>query len=92
MDSQAFNTITALANCSFIYLIAPKNYSISTPTIDIIDHKQDPFTYITIEHYTPKKFYSIIINTGTSKKSTTGYRQYLTYKTTTNNNTNINTT
>jgi hypothetical protein len=59
--------------------------------MDIIDYKQDLFAYITTEHYTPKKFYSIIINTGTSKKSTTGYRQYLTYKTTINNNIDINT-
>ena len=55
-----------------------------------MDHKQDPFVYITTEHYTPKEFYNIIINTGTSKKSTTGYRQYLIYKTTINNNTDIN--
>ena len=32
-----------------------------------------------------------MIDTGASKKSTTGYRQYLVYKTTTNNNTDINT-
>jgi len=32
-----------------------------------------------------------MINTGASKKSTIGYRQYLVYKTTTNNNTDINT-
>jgi hypothetical protein len=39
-----------------------------------MDYKQDLFVYITTEHYTPKKFYSIIINTGTLKKSTIGYR------------------
>ena len=33
-----------------------------------------------------------MINTGTSKKSTVGYRQYLIYKTTIDNNTDINTT
>ena len=32
-----------------------------------------------------------MIDTGTSKKSTAGYRQYFTFKTTTNNNTDINT-
>ena len=56
-----------------------------------MDHKQDPFAYITIEYYTPKEFYSVIINTDTSKKSTTGYGQYLTYKAT-NDYIDINTT
>ena len=57
-----------------------------------MDHKQDPFAYITIERYTPKEFYSVIINTGASKKSTIGYRQYLIYRTTINNNIDINIT
>jgi hypothetical protein len=39
-----------------------------------------------------KEFYSVIINIGASKKSTTGYRQYLIYKNTTIDNTNINIT
>ena len=68
-----------------------KNQSVSTPIIDITDYKQDLFVYITTEHYTSKEFYSIIINTSTFKKSTVGYKQYLTYKTTTDNNTDINT-
>ena len=68
----------------------PENHSASTPVTDVMDYKQDLFAYITIEHYTPKKFYSIIINTGASKKSTIGYRQYLIYKATINNNTDIN--
>jgi hypothetical protein len=74
MDSQAFNITTVLANRSFIYLVTPKNYSISTPIIDVIDYKQDLFVYITIERYTPKEFYGVIINIGASKKSTVGYR------------------
>ena len=59
--------------------------------MDIIDRKQDLFAYITIERYTPKEFYSIIINIGALKKSTIGYRQYLAYKAI-NNNADINTT
>src|SRR3984957_17922039 len=59
--------------------------------MDVIDYKQDLFAYITIKHYTPKEFYGVIINIGASKKSTTGYGQYLIYKTTVNNNTDINT-
>ena len=39
-----------------------------------MDRKQDPFAYITIECYTPKEFYGVIIDIGTSKKSTAGYR------------------
>jgi hypothetical protein len=38
-----------------------------------------------------KEFYSVIINTSASKKSITGYRQYLAYKNTIINNTDINT-
>ena len=60
--------------------------------MDIMDCKQDPFVYTTTEHYTPKEFYSVMINTGAFKKSTIGYRQYLIYKTTTNNNKHNNTT
>ena len=66
-----------LADHSFIHSIAPKNQSVSTPigpVTDIIDRKQDLFVYIITEHYTPKEFYSVIINTGASKKSTAGYR------------------
>ena len=55
-----------------------------------MDYKQDLFKYTTTERYTPKEFYSVMINIGTSKKSTIGYRQYLAYKTTTNNNMDIN--
>jgi hypothetical protein len=59
--------------------------------MDITDHKQDPFAYITTKYYTPKEFYSVIINIGAFKKSTAGYRQYLVYKAT-NNNTDIDIT
>ena len=41
--------------------------------MDVTDRKQDLFIYITTEYYTPKEFYSIIINIGTSKKSIIGY-------------------
>jgi len=66
--------MTVLADRSFIHLVTPKNHSISTPVIDVIDYKQDLFTYITIERYTPKEFYGIIIDIGAFKKSTVGYR------------------
>jgi hypothetical protein len=76
-------------------LITPEKSSASSPVrpvIDVINRNQDLFAYITIEHYTSKEFYSVIINIGASKMSTTGYRQYLVYKTTTNNNIDIDTT
>jgi len=85
--------MTVLADRSFTHSIAPKNWPISTPVgpvTDITDREQDPFAYITTERYTPKEFYGVIINTGASKKSTIGYGQYLAYKTTTDNNTDIN--
>ena len=66
--------MTVLTDRSFIHLITPENHSISTFVIDVMDHKQDPFTYITMERYTPKEFYSVMIDTGASKKSTVGYR------------------
>ena len=59
--------------------------------MDVIDCKQDLFAYIITEYYTPKEFYGVIIDTGASKKSTIGYGQYLTYKTTISDNTDINT-
>jgi len=60
--------------------------------MDVTDYKQDLFAYITTEHYTPREFYGVIINTSASKKSTAGYRQYLAYKTTINDNTDIDIT
>ena len=60
--------------------------------MDVIDYKQDLFVYIIIERYTPKEFYGVMIDIGASKKSTVGYRQYFVYKTTINNNTDINIT
>ena len=69
--------MTILADHSFIHSIVPENHSISTPAkpiMDIIDYEQDPFAYITTERYTPKEFYSVIIDIGASKKSTIGYR------------------
>ena len=86
--------MTVLTNRSFIYLIAPENYSTNTsirPVTDVTDRKQDLFAYIITERYTLKEFYSVIINTGASKKSTVGYKQYLIYKTTIDNNIDINT-
>jgi len=56
-----------------------------------MDREQDPFAYITTKRYTPKEFYGIMIDIGASKKSTAGYGQYLIYKTTVNDNTDINT-
>src|SRR6266705_1993197 len=87
--------MTILANHSFIHLIIPKNQPASTPIgpiTDITDYKQDLFAYITTERYTPKEFYSVMIDTSASKKSTAGYRQYLVYKATTNDNVNIDIT
>jgi hypothetical protein len=46
--------------------------------------------YITTERYISKEFYGVIINISASKKSTIGYRQYLAYKNTTTDNTDIN--
>ena len=54
-----------------------------------MDHKQDLFIYITIERYTLKEFYGVIIDISTSKKSIAGYGQYFIYRNTINNNMDI---
>jgi len=59
--------------------------------MDVTDREQDLFAYITIERYTPKEFYGVMIDIGASKKSTAGYGQYLAYKTTVNDNMDIDT-
>ena len=59
--------------------------------MDVMDCEQNLFIYIITECYTPKEFYSVIINISASKKSIIGYGQYLIYKTTVNSNTDINT-
>ena len=68
--------MTVLADRSFIHLIAPENWPASIPVgpvMDVTDREQDLFAYVTIERYTPKEFYSVIIDIGASKKSTIGY-------------------
>ncbi len=84
--------MTVLADHFFVHLIAPESQPASTPVglvMDIMDRKQDLFAYIIIKCYAPKEFYSVIIDTGAFKKSTVGYRQYFVYKTTINNNMDI---
>jgi len=86
--------MTILADRFFLHLIAPKNPPISTlirPVIDFIDQEQDPFAYITTKCYIFKEFYGVIIDISASKKSIADYRQYLAYKNTIINNTDINT-
>ena len=82
--------MTILTDYSFIHLVVFKNHFTSTSVTDITDYKQDLFAYIIIKRYTPKKFYSVIIDTGAFKKSTIDYKQYFAYRTTTNNNMDIN--
>ena len=60
--------------------------------MDVMDYKQDLFVYITTKRYTSKKFYGVIINISALKKSIIGYRQYLIYRNTINNNIDINIT
>ena len=59
--------------------------------MDITDREQDLFAYIITEYYTFKEFYSVMIDIGTFKKSTIGYKQNFAYKTTINDNIDINT-
>ena len=93
-DDQAFDITTILADHSFIYLIIPAKPPASIPVkpaTDITNYKQDLFAYIITERYNSKQFYGIMINTSVSKMSTAGYRQYLAYRNTITNSTDINT-
>ena len=70
--------ISNLANRSFEHSLTgtgPVTYNDS-----IIKADSDPFIYVATERYTSDKFYGIMIDTGASKHSTAGYRQYLAYK------------
>jgi hypothetical protein len=86
--------MTILINHSFLHLITPENPLVNTfirLVTDFIDCEQDLFTYITIKRYMSKEFYSVIIDISAFKKSIIGYRQYLAYKSTIIDNTDINT-
>ncbi len=74
----AINTATDLADQSFTYAITGTN-----PTAHHNDDP-DPFAYTTTNRYTSDEFYGVMIDTGASKRSTAGYRQYLAYKKTYN--------
>jgi hypothetical protein len=91
MNNQAFNITTTLADRSFIYSIIPAKPPASTTIKPVANYKQDLFAYITIERYNSKQFYGVIIDIGISKMSTTGYGQYLAYKNTITNGTDIDT-
>jgi hypothetical protein len=73
-----------LADQSFAHAVTG-NYPINNNI-----NNSDPFAYTITNQYTPNEFYRIMIDTGASKKLTTGYRQYLAYKKV--NNITINTT
>ena len=71
---------TELANRSFMYVIIPVSTSVIIPA-DILLTEQDPFAYVnTLARYIPQEFYGVMIDTGALRRSTIGYRQYLTYK------------
>jgi hypothetical protein len=88
-DNQAFDITTTLADRSFIYLIAPAKPPANTPIKPATD--KDLFAYITTERYNSKQFYGVIINIGASKMFTIGYGQYLAYRNTVIDGTDIDT-
>ena len=71
---RAINTVTNLADQSFIYTITKIN-----PTA-YYNNNLDLFTYIIISQYTFNKFYRVMINTGALKRLIVDYRQYLAYR------------
>ena len=75
--------MTDLVDWSFTYMITGINLTA------YYNNDLDLFAYVITSWYTFDEFYRIIINTGASKRSTAGYRQYLAYRET--QNTIINT-
>jgi hypothetical protein len=71
---RAFDITTNLANRSLMHALIQKGKD----TI-YADSDSDPFIYTTTSRYTSDTFYSIMIDTGASKRSTAGYGQYLAY-------------
>jgi hypothetical protein len=74
-----------------MHSITPAKPPVSTSVKPVANREQDLFIYITTERYNSKQFYGVIIDTGTSKISTAGYRQYLAYRNTITDNTDIDT-
>lgn len=65
---NALDITTNLANQSLVHALTCKDIDSTATTTD-----SDPFIYTTTSQYTADTFNSIIIDTGTSKKSTAGY-------------------
>ena len=65
---------TDLENRSFKHTLGT---NFDNPTTDL---DSDSFAYIATDRYTPKEFYGIMVDSGASKHSTAGYRQYLAYE------------
>ena len=85
--------VTDLANRAFTHfigLISDLTINVDTK-IFIIDSNSDLFAYIVTERYTEKEFYGIMIDTNASKRSTTGYEQFLAYSKDNNGQISINT-
>jgi hypothetical protein len=84
-SQEAADITTQLANQSFQHSITAKDIPRSdliavenTPATDSLD----PFAYTltTTSRYTTDVFYGVMIDTSASKKSTTGYNQYIMFK------------
>jgi hypothetical protein len=73
-------TITAHSACYTPEIRASTTPTEKTdsPNFDIM--KPDSFTYITSLRYPASIFYSVVIDTGASRRSTAGYEQYLAYE------------
>ncbi|CCU78440.1 hypothetical protein BGHDH14_bghG004010000003001 [Blumeria hordei DH14] len=72
---EANDIILNLADRSFQYQVTSKDLAIEVNPTD-----NDPFTYIGSGRYNSDCFYGIIIDTGASKHSTAGYKQFLAYQ------------
>jgi hypothetical protein len=77
--TDAFNTVTELANRSFAHSITAND---PTTNRGQCDTRADPFVYkvsTNSNRYTSDRFYGVMIDTGASRGSTAGYGQYTAY-------------
>ncbi len=88
LDQENINTNTFITSFGTIHQAEtmtenfpnrPFDHAITGADPTLTPYESDTFIYITSEKYTSDEFYGIMIDTGASKRSIAGYRQFLAY-------------
>jgi hypothetical protein len=76
--NEVYITSNILANNAFIYSLISIDYTEPSIVTLLLDSKADFSAYIskTTSRYSKEVFIGIIVNIGTSRKSTAGYSQF----------------